>query len=86
MFDVWKNSQNLIGVFCDLSEVVDCVDHTSLTVKLKIYLVKEVASTLVQAYLSNRTHCVNINGGVSEGSFLKMGVQGSRPFLFLLSK
>lgn len=86
IFDAWENSQDLVGVFCDLSKAFDCVDHKTLLSKLEFYGVRGLASNLIQSYLSNRTQCVNNNGRVSKGSLVRMGVpQGSilGPFLFL---
>lgn len=87
VYDAFENSQDAIGVFCDLSKAFDCVSHATLISKLKHYGVQNRAIDLVQSYLSNRVQKVDVGGERSSGSTIDMGVpQGSilGPFLFLV--
>ncbi|MBF2463455.1 reverse transcriptase family protein [Listeria welshimeri] len=87
IYDAWENSQNAIGVFCDLSKAFDCVVHDTLLHKLNYYGIKGTDLALIASYLRNRIQQVAINGTKSSGSVLQMGVpQGSilGPFLFLI--
>lgn len=87
IYDGWENSNNALGIFCDLSKAFDCVHHEILLNKLHHYGVRNEALALLMSYLENRVQVININGKTSPGSKLSMGVpQGSilGPFLFLV--
>jgi hypothetical protein len=83
----WEESQDAIGVFCDLSKAFDCVDHSTLICKLKFYGIRGHALDLIESYLTQRNQKVAINGAISSETVVEMGVpQGSilGPFLFLV--
>lgn len=65
IYSAWDDSQDAIGVFCDLSKAFDCVDHQTLSLKLNHYGVRGKALSLLKSYLLNRTQKVQINGTVT---------------------
>ncbi|KAG6447147.1 hypothetical protein O3G_MSEX004791 [Manduca sexta] len=86
-FAAWEDTQNALGVFCDLSKAFDCVHHDILIRKLSHYGVNGISLELFKSYLSNRVQIVDANGKQSPGSIVTMGVpKGSilGPFLFLI--
>ncbi|GBP26924.1 hypothetical protein EVAR_95710_1 [Eumeta japonica] len=54
IFDAWEDSQNEIGVFCDLSKAFVCVNHKTVIRKLHYYGVTGCALDLLASYLANR--------------------------------
>jgi hypothetical protein len=49
------NSKNLTGgIFCDLKNAFDCVDHEVLLSKLKLYGTRGKAKLWFKSYLSNK--------------------------------
>lgn len=87
IYEMWNNSCDAIGIFCDLSKAFDCVEHRTLLLKLEHYGLTSNALNLISSYLSNRMQSVVINGTKSNGTEIKLGVpQGSilGPFLFLV--
>jgi hypothetical protein len=49
------------GIFCDLAEAFDCVNHDILIEKLKYYGVNETGINWIKSYLHNRRQRVDIN-------------------------
>lgn len=87
ILQAWEEAHNATGVFCDIIKAFDCVDYDSLIWKLTYYDVRGLALELVKFYLTQRKQKVAINGMVSAGSVVGMGVpQGSilAPFLYFV--
>ena len=80
-------SQTTIGVFIDLKNVFDTVDHNILLSKLYCYGIRGLALEWIKSYLFNRRQYVCYNNSNSEFKEIKCGVpQGSilGPLLFIL--
>ena len=63
------------GIFLDLSEAFDLIDHTILKTKLKSIGIRGCTFNWFEDYLSGRTHTVCINGSNSEEMSMRRGVQ-----------
>ncbi|RVE51884.1 hypothetical protein evm_003504 [Chilo suppressalis] len=61
IFDAWENSQDALGVFCDLSKAFDCVFHDTLLRKLHHYGFRDTDLDLIASYLRDRIERVDIN-------------------------
>ena len=81
------------GIFCDLSQAFNCVNHQILLTKLNFYGIQGITIDWFRSYLINRKQKVEIKSPnsthklVSEWGILKHGVpQGSilGPLLFLV--
>lgn len=87
IFEAWEERHNAVGVFCDLSKAFDCVCHSTLLLKLKHYGFTHDSLEMMKSYLEGRVQKVNVNGALSAGGTVNIGVpQGSilGPFLFLV--
>ena len=67
-----------IGIFLDLSEAFDTLNHNILLHKLKPYGLSKNSTGLIKNYLENRTQYVNFDNVNSDHQKLSTGVpQGS---------
>lgn len=76
---------SVAGVFFDLSKAFDLVDHAILLQKLELIGLQESTTKLMESYLNNRSHYVQIGRAKSKSEPVKCGVpQGSTlgPLLF----
>ena len=81
------NNSFACGIFIDLQNAFDTVDHNILLKKLEQYGVRGLANDWFHSYLLNRKQYVSINGFDSNMHNMKFGVpQGSvlGPLLFLI--
>ena len=77
----------VVGVFLDLKQAFDTVDHTILFRKLELYGIREKIHHWFSSYLNNRNQFVHYNDYNSERKHLTHGVpQGSilGPLLFII--
>lgn len=75
------------AVLCDLTRAFDCVSHEILCQKMQHYGVRGVPLQLLKSYLTGRTQCVRLGGGVSDFERVHHGIpQGSvlGPLLFVI--
>jgi len=87
-----NNNQMVGGIFCDLQQAFDCVNHKILLEKLEFYGVEGKFKTLIESYLTDRYQRVALNNitnnnNSSKWELLKCGVpQGSvlGPLFFLI--
>ena len=82
-----QNKQFVLGVFLDLSNAFDTVDHKILCQNLQCYGIRGLANDWIKSYLSNSSQYVYYNNTSSTKLIITCGVpQGSilGPLLFLL--
>jgi len=81
------NNQFAAGIFIDFKKAFDTVDHKILLHKLNHYGIRGKAHKLLTSYLSNRSHCTQINNTFSKFIRQDHGVpQGSvlGPLFFII--
>src|SRR6218665_64213 len=81
-----KNEFSL-GIFIDLANAFDTVDHTILIGTLQKYGIRGLQLEWFKSYLDQRLQCVSSNGVRSNLRAIKYGIpQGSNlgPLLFLI--
>ena len=61
ILQAWNNKLQVIGIFCDLTKALDCVNHDILMEKLKYYGVNETGIEWIKLYLHNRRPRVDIS-------------------------
>ena len=72
------NGKFVLGIFFDLQNAFDTVDHKILLIKLEHYSIRGIANKWFETYLCNRKQYVSINGFKSNTSTATCGVlQGS---------
>lgn len=81
-----EETQDALGVFCDLSDAFDCIHHDTLIRKLNYYGIKNTALDFLSSYLSKWSQSwskryyvvwVSCKDGSPQGLILG-------PFLFLI--
>ena len=60
IFDSFEKEQFILGVFIDLSEAFDTVEHSILLKKLKLHDITDKNLVWFQSYLSNRKQYIQI--------------------------
>ena len=81
------NNQFSAGIFIDLKKAFDTVDHNILLQKLNHYGIRGKTLDMLTSYLSNRSHCTQINNTFSNFVKQNHGVpQGSvlGPLFFII--
>ena len=63
-----------VNIFFDMSAVFDCVSHSTLVAKMKMYKFGTTTTKLITSYLSHRYQYVKVNGQASEIIWIKQGV------------
>lgn len=87
IIDGFEKGEVIGTTFCDLTKAFDCVEHTILIQKLKLYGIGEMSLELIKGYLTNRYQKTFYGGEYSESKEITCGVpQGSLlgPLLFLI--
>lgn len=86
-----NKGETSVGIFCDLSRIIDCVDHKILLAKLEHYGIRGTADKLFSSFLTSRSQYVEVRTvnttTVSEKSKIKCGVPQATilgPVLFII--
>ena len=86
LYQSFDESKFTLGIFVDLSKVLDTVDHKILTTKLELYGIKDRNLRWFESYLSNRKQFITYGDKQTNIETITCGVQGSilGPLLFLI--
>ncbi|KAB0793256.1 hypothetical protein PPYR_12876, partial [Photinus pyralis] len=87
--EILDNHGQVDVIYTDLSKAFDCISHSLLLTKLRIFGLSDCLLALLESYLKNRQQVVVYNGYSSIAYEAKTGVpQGSNlgPLLFLFKR
>ena len=85
--EAFDNKETSVGLFCDLSNAFDTIDHSILIQKLHYYGIRGLTLQFIQSYLTERKMYVQIEQSKSHQLILTHGVpQGSilGPLIFII--
>ena len=87
ILQAFNENEHTLGIFIDLRQAFDTVDHQLLLQKLELYGIKNNNLKWFQSYLSNRKQFIKSNNESKNLEIIRCGIpQGSilGPLLFLI--